>query len=176
MLCGWSKISRIVCAPGSAACQPWVSFSDSAASIGKASSSTLFQRMRFSPGLATLLWLQERARGERSVSAFWRMRSSSRQEGTIGTCDMFLRQFNRVFAVGAIQSVKHPQPAMHGSKLYPVAQVTANRMGLAKYLFQTDFASRFHLATQLLPPYVILVSIKRAGGTAGAHQFVRVAK
>jgi len=33
---------------------------------------------------------------------------------------------------------------MQGRKFYPVARVTSNRMGSAKYLFQDDFSSRFN--------------------------------
>src|SRR5205807_2191583 len=39
-LCGWSKISRMVCTPASAARHPFVASCDSADSIGKALSSS----------------------------------------------------------------------------------------------------------------------------------------
>ena len=51
--------------------------------------------------------------------------------------------FHRVFAVCPILSVKHPPPAMQSSKLYPVAQVSANPMGSASTCSSATFRRGF---------------------------------
>lgn len=75
-----------------------------------------------------------------------------------------------MFAVGPIQS-------MQSSKLYSVAPSHRKPNGLSQVLVPVRLFVEISFGETIASvTYMIRISIERAGGTAGAHQFVPIAK
>jgi len=82
-----------------------------------------------------------------------------------------------VFAVGPIQSVKQPSTCNAGQQTLPYGPGHRKPNGLSQVPVPARLFVEISFGKTIASlAYVIRVSIERAGGTAGAPQFVRIAK